>query len=140
MEHLFGEPLRNEQLIGQIFPRGYNYGQERIGRNIAQSIGYNNLMNINKGVVEDVDIKRIIPCQTVISTARIIQYMLYLRENHDVPGNPIAIRIGEDVYLLDGHHRVSAQILLGKTSVRILVTEMKEDDELVIKEKSRFNI
>lgn len=139
MENLFGEPLRNEKLIGQIFPRGYNYGHEQIGRGIAQHIGYDNLMNINKGVFEDVDIKRIIPCQTVISTARIIQYMLYLRENDDVPGNPIAIRIGKDVYLLDGHHRVSAQILLGKTSVRILVTELKEDDELVIKEKSRFN-
>lgn len=140
MEHLFGEPLRNEQLIGQIFPRGYNYGQEKIGRNLAQNIGYNNLMDINKGVFEDVDIKKIIPCQTVISTARIIQYMLYLREHDDVPGNPIAIRIGEDVYLLDGHHRVSAQILLGRQTVRILVTELKEDDELVIKEKSRFNI
>ena len=139
MENLFGTPLRNEQLIGQIFPRGYNYGQEHIGRNIAQHIGYDNLMDINKGVFEDVDIKRIIPCQTVISTARIIQYMLYLKEHDDVPGNPIAIRIGEDVYLLDGHHRVSAQILLGKTSVRILVTELKEDDELVIKEKSKFN-
>lgn len=138
MEHLFGEPLRNEQLIGMIFPRGYNYGQEQIGRGIAQHIGYDNLMDINKGVIEDVDIKKIIPCQTVISTARIIQYMLYLKDN-DVPGNPIAIRVGEDVYLLDGHHRVSAQILLGKQTVKILVTELKEDDELVVKQKRNLD-
>lgn len=140
MEQLFGAPLRNEQLIGMIFPRGYNYGQEQIGRGIAKHIGYDNLMDVNKGVFEDVDIKRIIPCQTVISTARIIQYMLYLREHDDIPGNPIAIRIGEDVYLLDGHHRVAAQILLGRQTVRILVTELKEDDELVVKQKMKFNI
>lgn len=122
---------REDNLIAKIFPRGLDISKEHFGRGIACRIGYNNLSNYGKGTIEEVDINSIYPCQQVLICSKVIDLMLYLRDN-EVPGYPIGLKIGEDVYLVDGHHRVSAQILLGRKTVMMLLTTLKEDDPCIL--------
>ena len=56
--------------------------------------------------------------------------MLYIRDN-EVPGYPVGIKIGEKIYLLDGHHRASAQIIMGKKTIMMHLITLQEDDEIV---------
>lgn len=116
-------------LINKIFPAGLDKGSEMCMRNIAAKIGYNVICDLNKGVIEDVDIDKICPCQEVLSKSRVIELILYIREN-DVPGYPAAIRKDGFVYLLDGHHRVAAQILSGKKKIKIHITDIDENNNL----------
>jgi len=117
-------------LINKIFPLEFNPSIECFARDVASKIGYNDLCDLNKGEIVEVDINTIHPCQSVLAKTRLIELMIYLRD-HEVPGYPMGIKIGNDVYLLDGHHRTSAQILMGKKTVMIHLTVLKEDDEIV---------
>lgn len=114
-------------MISKIFPRGFDLSKEHIGRGIASRIGYNNLYDMGKGTIEEVNINSIYPCQQVINKTKIIELILYIK-NNEVPGYPIGLKIGEDIYLLDGHHRVSAQILSGRKTVMIHLTTLSEDN------------
>lgn len=117
-------------LIDKIFPKGFDVVKERLGRNIGSIIGYNNLCDEKKAAVMDIDVNDIVPCQEVLDKTKVIELILYIRDK-EVPGYPIGFRLGNEIYLLDGHHRVSAQILAGRKTVKMLITELNEDDEIV---------
>lgn len=118
------------ELINKIFPRGYDAEEERFGRYIAEKLGYNVICDLEQGLVETVDIGNIIPCQQIISKTKIIEFMLYLMDN-DVPGYPAGIRVNDVVYLIDGHHRVSAQILQGSKSVIVHTVDISSEYNLL---------
>lgn len=122
--------IHDTELIGKIFPLGLDHSKEHFARAIATKYGYGNLCDLDKGEIVEVDINTIFPCQSIISKTRLIELMIYLRDN-DVPGYPTGIKVGEEIYLLDGHHRVSAQILMGKKTVMMHLTSFQEDDEIV---------
>lgn len=117
-------------LIGKIFPKGLDIAKENFARNVASIIGYNNFCDEKKAAVIDIDVNDIVPCQEVLDKTKVIELILYIRDK-EVPGYPIGFKLGDEVYLLDGHHRVSAQILAGKKTVKMLITELNEDEEIV---------
>lgn len=117
-------------LIDKIFPKGFDVVKEHFGRNIGSVIGYNNLNDEKKATVIDIDVNDIVPCQEVLDKTKVIELILYIRDK-EVPGYPIGFKLGDEVYLLDGHHRVSAQILAGRKTVKMLITELNEDEEIV---------
>ena len=121
-----GHPTRDTDLIAKIFPRGLDESKEHYARGIASRYGYSNLCDESKGEIAEVDIDRIFPCQSILNKTKVIEMILYLRDN-DVPGYPMGIKIDDDVYLLDGHHRVSAQILMGRKKVMIHYTVLSQE-------------
>ena len=132
MEHTerHRHPYSDVDLINQIFPRGLNYDKEKFARGIAARIGYNNLSDLTKGDIEEIEVQAIWPCQQMLSKTKVIGLALYLTD-HDVPGYPIGIRVNDDVYLLDGHHRIAAQIIAGKKRVKIHTTDVSSETELI---------
>lgn len=122
--------IHDAELIGKIFPLGLDPSKEHFARAVASRYGYGKLCDLDNGEIAEVDINAIFPCQSIINKTRLIELMIYLRDN-EVPGYPMGIKVGEDVYLLDGHHRVSAQILMGKKAVVMHLTSFQEDDEVV---------
>ena len=124
--HGEGHYTRDSDLIARIFPRGLDESKEHYARGIASRYGYSNLCDESKGEIAEVDIDRIFPCQSILNKTKVIELILYLRDN-DVPGYPMGIKIDDDVYLLDGHHRVSAQILMGRKKVMIHYTALTQE-------------
>ena len=122
--------IHDAELIGKIFPLGLDPGKEHFARAVATKYGYGNLCDLDNGEIAEVDINAIFPCQSIINKTRLIELMIYLRDN-EVPGYPMGIKVGNEVYLLDGHHRVSAQILMGKKTVMMHLSLFNEDDEIV---------
>lgn len=120
-------PINDANLMGRIFPRGYDPGKEHYARSIASRYGYGKLCDLDNGTIEEVSVDIIWPCQSVLSKTHVIELALYLNDN-DVPGYPMGIRINGEVYLIDGHHRVTAQILRGKKTVMMHLTDLAEDD------------
>lgn len=120
----------NTTLIDKIFPKGLDIAKEHFGRTIASILGYNNLNDDSKATLMDIDVNDIVPCQEVLDKTKVIELILYIKDN-EVPGYPIGFKLGDEIYLLDGHHRVSAQILAGRKTVKMLITELNEDDEVV---------
>ena len=120
----------NTTLIGKIFPKGFDVVKEQFARNVASIIGYNVLGDDKTATVIDVDTNNIVPCQEVLDRTKVIELILYIRDK-EVPGYPVGIKLGDEIYLLDGHHRVSAQILAVRMTVKMLITELNEDDEAV---------
>lgn len=120
----------NTALIDKIFPKGLDIAKEHFGRTTASILGYNNLCDEKKAVVMDIDVNDIVPCQEVLDKTKVIELILYIRDK-EVPGYPVGIKLGDEVYLLDGHHRVSAQILAGRKTVKMLITELNENEEIV---------
>ena len=117
-------------LIDKIFSKGFDIVKEHFGRTIASIIGYNNFCDEKKATVMDIDVNDIVPCQEVLDKTKVIELILYIRDK-EVPGYPIGFKLGDEIYLLDGHHRVSAQILAGRKTVKMLITELNEDEEIV---------
>lgn len=122
--------IDDRDLINKIFPSGYDMDREHFARSMASKIGYGNLFNLDNGDIIEIDVDSIFPCQSIINKTRLIELMIYLRDN-DVPGYPIGIKIEKDVYLLDGHHRVSAQILMGKKKVTMHLVTFSKDNEII---------
>ncbi len=117
-------------LIDKIFPKGLDIAKEHFGRTIASIFGYANFCDEKKAAVMDIDVNDIVPCQEVLDRTKVIELILYIRDK-EVPGYPVGIKLGDEIYLLDGHHRVSAQILAGRKTVKMLITELNEDEEIV---------
>ena len=115
---------RERDILNAIFPKGYDSAKERFARKIASEIGYAKLSEDGNGVIDEVGIDDIYPCQGFVNHTKIVEMMIYMRDN-EVPGFPVGIRIGEDVYLIDGHHRVSAQILMGRKTVMMRITDIR---------------
>ena len=122
--------INDYKLINEIFPLGLNMSDECFARAVASKIGYHVLYNLDLGEIAEVDINLIRPCQSILSKTKLIELMLYIRDN-EVPGYPVGIKIGEKIYLLDGHHRASAQIIMGKKTIMMHLITLQEDDEIV---------
>ena len=90
-------------IIGKIFPCGYSIDVEHNARSIATKIGYGVLCNLDNGVIEEVPIDRIHPCQRILNKTKVIEMILYLQEN-EVPGYPIGFRKGSEVYQIGRAH------------------------------------
>ena len=110
-------------LVGRIFPKGYDNSIEVKAREVASRIGYNVICDLGQGTIEDVDIADICPCQQVMSKTKLIDLTLYVGKN-EVPGVPSGIRMDGKICLLDGHHRVAAQIMRGTKKVKIHLTDI----------------
>lgn len=126
----------HESLIDKIFPLGLDKNKERFAKITALKIGHNVLYDLDKGEITEVNINSIHPCQEFIDKTKLIELMIYLL-NNDVPGYPIGVKIGNEVYLLDGHHRACAQILLGRKTIKMHLIAINEDDEVLEKNPNR---
>ena len=117
-------------IIGKIFPCGYSVETEHSSRSLATRIGYGTLCNLDNGVIEEVPIDNIYPCQRILNKTKVIEMILYLQEN-DVPGYPMGFRKEGKVFLLDGHHRTAAQILAGKKAVMMHITDVDDEGHII---------
>lgn len=115
-------------MIDRIFPKGYDKATEMKARGVAGCIGYNVICDLERGTIEEVDVDDIWPCQQVMSKSKLIDLTLYVGKN-EVPGVPSGIRMDGKICLIDGHHRVAAQILRGTKKVKIHLIDVDNETD-----------
>lgn len=122
-----GELSRFHTDIDRVFRVKYNRESDDIARELAKDrVG---TVFAPRGDVEYVSVSKIHPCQDGINAKRTMALVDSIKaEGFKEPA--MALRVGNEVYLLDGHHRVAAAIIAGKKRVPLrIVTVTKQEWE-----------
>lgn len=107
----------------QFFLTEYDGNMVSVARMIAGRYGRSdNIANNNLGRIEEIDIKDIYASQGFISRERLYKQKQLLAKNI-FPGYPVGVRANGKICLIDGHHRVAAQILAKRQKIKIRVIE-----------------
>lgn len=81
----------------------------------------------NNPVIE-VSEEHLHPSQSIVFKYKIDGIKKYLEETNGILNYyPIGVKVGEEVYIIDGHHRSAAQIALYKKA-KVRVVEIPEED------------
>ena len=108
-----------------IFQNKYNENNDNVARAGWIETG---TVFAPKGTVQTVKMKDIVPGQKVVGTSN-LKSVAKSMATEGQKETPFGVRVGKNgkVILLDGHHRVGAQIISGKKSTPIrIVTVSKE--------------
>ena len=108
----------------KIFLNKYNENNDNVARSGWIDGG---TVFAPKGTIENVKMKDIVPGQKVVGT----QNLKNVAKSMAAEGQketPFGVKVGGKVILLDGHHRVGAQIISGKksTPIRVVTVSQKE--------------
>lgn len=120
--------------INRVFPVKYDKVSDDVARELARDrVG---TVFAPKGEVENVSVNRIHPCQDGIN-AKNTTALVESIKNEGIKEPATALQVGNEIYLLDGHHRVAAAIIAGKKEVplRIVKATKQEWDEAMRKRK-----
>lgn len=112
-------------VINYIFAAGYNGSDGQRAHRISR---LNGAFRGEQAKIVEVDVDKIHPCQPFIDAAKVIAIFYCLKRNERLQGYPTGLLLGEDFYLLDGHHRASAQIMYGRKKIEVMATEITQDD------------
>ena len=74
-----------------------------------------------------VDISRLHATQNGINAKNVISLAEDISKN-GITDLPTAIKVGNEYYLLDGHHRIAAEIIAGKNEVNLRVVKVPKSD------------
>ncbi len=74
-----------------------------------------------------VSIDKIYPCQNMLDGNKVIECFLLNKDGKELELAE-GVKVEDKVYLYNGHHRVAAQILSGKTDVEIKVISLTKDE------------
>lgn len=111
--------------VDKVFLKKYNKEDD----DTARALGGDKLGTVfaPKGDVENVSVSSIHPCQPGINAKQVVSLAQDIKENgmNEIPS---AIKVGRDVYLLDGHHRVAAQIINGVKKVKVRLVEVSREE------------
>ena len=111
--------------IDKVFPNKYNKEDDDTARALAgDRLG---TVFAPKGEIQEVNISAIHPCQSGINAKQVVSLAQDIKENgmNEIPS---AIKVGRDVYLLDGHHRVAAEIINGEKKVKVRLVEVSREE------------
>ena len=120
--------------INRVFPVKYDRVSDDVARELARDrVG---TVFAPKGDVENVSISKLHPCQDGINAKNTMALFDSIR-NEGIKEPATALRVGDEVYLLDGHHRVAAAIIAGKKEVplRIVKATKQEWDKAIRKSR-----
>lgn len=78
-------------------------------------------------VVLDAPIDSIWPSQPLISWLKVGELMKSIRAE-GLHNPPPCVKVGEDFYLVDGHHRTAAQIALGYKTIKVRAVEVSPEE------------
>lgn len=111
--------------VDKVFLKKYNKEDD----DTARALGGDRLGTVfaPKGDVENVSVSSIHPCQPGINAKQVVSLAQDIKENgmNEIPS---AIKVGRDVYLLDGHHRVAAEIINSVRTVKIRLVEVSREE------------
>ena len=113
-----------KNLIDTIFPLEYNSSLSIRAHELAMR---NGAFYGREAELVSVHINQIHPCQGILSGAKVISLMIYLK-NNKLDNYPTGILVDKDFYLLDGHHRTSAYILMGKKKIEVMATKVTKEE------------
>ena len=110
--------------IDRVFPNKYDEVEDKVSELFKDRFG-SSFAPVGKTVDVSVDVlhstQNGINAKNVISLAESI-------EKNGLTELPTAIRVGGDVFVKDGHHRVAAEILAGKKTVPMRVIEVSPEE------------
>lgn len=101
-------------LINTLFKHSYDDKESSVAHSILMSGKEDDKKNIS------VPLDSIHPCQPSIGGDRVIQYIVAKKDNEKIEP-PIGIKVGNDVYICDGHHRTAAALLLDEEDITVRV-------------------
>lgn len=110
-------------LIGRIFKHPY----EKITDDWLKRYSRKRAIkkeSLNAPIIE-VNVTDIYPTQEILNFRKIIEFLLM-----NIEAEPIAVRKDGKVILWDGHHRAIAEILRGKTKIKMRLIEADNEIEL----------
>lgn len=109
--------------VDKVFYRKYSAADDKTAREIAKDrVG---TVFAPKGEIKSISVSSIQPAQEVINASRVLSLATDINKN-GLNEIPTGLKVGETVYLLDGHHRVAAQIILGQKKVKIRIVEASQ--------------
>lgn len=101
----------------------------------ARSLGtQTSVFGASKNKVAQFDVSQIVPCQDGINPKNVIHIAESIAQD-GLQELPYGYKIGDRIYLMDGHHRVAADIIAGKTKIAIRF-EVKDEAEFLKKLES----
>lgn len=108
----------------KIFLNKYNENNDNVARSGWIDGG---TVFAPKGTIENVKMKDIVPGQKVVGTNNLKNVAKSMAAEGQKE-TPFGVKVGGKVILLDGHHRVGAQIISGKksTPIRVVTVSQKE--------------
>lgn len=113
--------------IDRIFVNKYNQIDDDTARSI---VGASDLLGTTfapKGDIVMASVKNIHPCQNGVNAKNVIKIADSIAEE-GLKDAPTALKVGNDYYLLDGHHRVAAEMIAGKQKVQLRVAEISKEE------------
>lgn len=108
----------------KIFLNKYNENNDNVARAGWIDTG---TVFAPKGNIETVKMKDIVPGQKVVGTSN-MKNIAKSMASEGQKETPFGVKVGGKVILLDGHHRVGAQILSGKKSTPIRLVTVSQKD------------
>lgn len=114
--------LEREFLL-ELFPAGFAERPTDVCR-IARRKG---LFSGEAGEIVNVEVAHIFPCQDYLNKQRLNE-LLEDRDNSVHWDPPMGVKLGEDVFLIDGHHRASALISFGNDTISMKVIEITKEE------------
>ncbi len=85
-------------------------------------------LNYLRGDVFEVAASCIHPTQRSVRNESVKHFMKAYEEGRTPDGFPAGIKVGGDIYLLDGHHRTAAQIALGYKTIKVRAVEVSPEE------------
>jgi hypothetical protein len=121
--------------INRVFPVRYDKESDDVARELARDrVG---TVFAPKGEVRNVSVNRIHPCQDGINAKNTMALVESIK-NEGIREPATALQVGNEIYLLDGHHRVAAAIIAKKKQVPLrIVTATEEEWEEAMRRKRR---
>lgn len=106
-------------LIEELFSNKFNTKETVVANRVLKSNKEKEHMNVS--------INKIHPCQPVIDGSIVIKYFL---SNNKMEGlEPITgVKVEDEVYLCDGHHRVAAQILSNENEIEMDIVSITKEE------------
>lgn len=110
--------------VNKIFKQKYNEADDKIAR--AGWIDSGTIF-APKGTVETVNARDIQPGQAVVGNEN-LRNIAKSMASEGQKEIPFGIRVGSKIILLDGHHRVGAQIISGQNTVKVRLLNISLED------------
>lgn len=123
-------------LIDKVFPFEYSIGLSSKIRLLSEKTG---AFEGRDAKVEDVPLDKVHPGQSFIRPEHVVVLYECMNEWENT-AFPTALKVGDEYYVLDGHHRVMAKILADEKTMKMKITEVSMENVNEINELKDSNI
>ena len=81
----------------------------------------------SRGSIVEVSVEDLYPSQGTMNGNIILEYIIAINNGKALPPAE-GIKLGDRIYILNGHHRVAANIILGNKTVEMSVVNMSNSE------------